>query len=152
MNSFQTNSASISSSVFLRTIPNAEQANYSISSNTVKHIAQIKGFANLETNWDGYNANKPNDIAISKAVEHILWLNKNKVDVFFSAPTRDGDILIEIKEGDARLEFIFSAEVHDKVLLIHNDEIVEEYPYYNSNASSYIKWLICPHGDCPDFR
>ncbi|MBK9301370.1 MAG: hypothetical protein IPN14_12380 [Bacteroidetes bacterium] len=152
MTNFQTNNSTSSSALFVRAISNCEGDSPKLSDINLKHIAQVKGFSNLEPNWDGYNANIPSDIAISKAIEHIFWLNRNNVTVFFSAPTRDGDILIEVKEGNARVEFIFSADVHDKVLLIHNEDVIVEYPYYNSNASSYIKWLICPNGDCPDFR
>jgi hypothetical protein len=152
MTTFQEHNYTNTSTRYIPVINGNINTNLRVSSKNLQHILQLKSFTNLNQNWDSYNATVPNVNAISKAIEHILWLNANNIEVYFTAPTRDGDILIEVKSNNASLEFIFSGEVSDKICLMHNETLVEEYTYYNSNAASYLKWLICPNGNCPDFR
>lgn len=152
MNTFQEHNYTNISTRYIQVTINENHVGNVVSPNNLKHIVQLKNFASLPQNWDGYNANVPSSNAISKAIEHILWLNTNKLEVYFTAPTRDGDILVEVKVNNASLEFVFSAEVNDKVCLVQNGQSLEEYTYYNSNAASYLKWLICPDGNCPDIR
>jgi hypothetical protein len=121
---------------------------YSLSGNNLQHIIQIKSFAHLPQNWDSYNADAPSTAAIAKAVAHIFELNSFGLQVYFTSPTRDGDIVIEVKNGDASLEFIFAEHVSDRVILIQNGAHHAEYPYYNSNITFYLKWLIYPNGNC----
>ena len=123
-----------------------------ISENNRKHIFTLKSFLNLQSNWDSYNSNKPSFIALTKSLSFVQRLSERGIEVFFVAPTSDGDIIIEIKNEAANLEFIFSEEVDDKIIAsckgIFNAEAeLNETTYY-----AYLKWLICPHGNCPDFK
>ncbi len=122
-----------------------------ISENNRKQIFILKSFLNLQSNWDSYNATKPSSIALIKALTFVQRLSERGLDVFFVAPTADGDIIVEIKNEAANLEFIFSEDVDDKVVAscedVYNSEAVLNETTYNA----YLKWLICPYGNCPDF-
>ena len=122
-----------------------------ISENNRKHIFTLKSFLNLQSNWDSYNSNKPSFIALTKSLSFVQRLSERGIEVFFVAPTSDGDIIIEIKNETANLEFIFSEEVDDKIIascngIFNSEAVLNETTYY-----AYLKWLICPHGNCPDF-
>ncbi|HRP37829.1 MAG TPA: hypothetical protein PLS50_08550, partial [Candidatus Dojkabacteria bacterium] len=62
-------------------------------------------------NWDSYGAKKPNSVALVKAVNYIVEkLAPLNLEVFFTTPTTDGDIVVELKNNSSSLEIIFSGE------------------------------------------
>ena len=112
-----------------------------ISSNNLNHIFAVKSFENLPKNWDSYNANKPSSIAVIKAIDFIIFTSDRKLDVFFSAPTPDGDILIEFKNNTANLELIFSSSTDDKIIASNNNNFSSEAHLNETTFTSYLKWL-----------
>ena len=78
-------------------------------------------------------------------------LSERGIEVFFVAPTADGDIIIEIKNEAANLEFIFSEAIDDKVVASCNGIFNSEAGLNETTYYAYLKWLICPDGNCPDF-
>ena len=124
--------------------------NLSILENNKKHIATIQDFAQLPPNWDTYNANKPSLYAIAKAINFAKYLSDKNIDIFFTAPTPDGDVLIELKNKDAYLEFIFSEAVEDKIIAAYNGDFHTEAILNDTTLLSYLKWLTTYH-DKPDF-
>lgn len=124
----------------------------SISPNNLNQIKTIQSLGLLEKGWDSYGAEKPSYEAITKAISFALWLSERDVEIFFVAPTLDGDILMEIKNFDAAVEFIFSNNQPDKVLGWWNNEVMQSAQLNDTTRNSYLKWLICPHGGCPDFE
>lgn len=122
-----------------------------ISINNLNRIKSIQSFGLLNKNWDSYNAEQPSYEAITKAITFSLWLSECNVEIFFVAPTPNGDILIEIKGSNASIEFIFSNIDADKVLAWCDGELMSEAILNDTTRNSYIKWLICPNGSCPDF-
>ena len=101
----------------------------------------IESFRLLKDNWDSYNAIKPSDSIIKKSIDLLIWLNASQIDVYFSAPTRDGDVLLELKNNDKSVEFIMSNSVDDIVCLINNDDANESKFYYH-NLHLYIQFLF----------
>lgn len=122
-----------------------------VSENNRKHIFTLKSFVNLQSNWDSYNANKPSFTALTKSLSFVQRLSERGIEVFFVAPTPDGDIIIEIKSEAANLEFVFSEEVDDKIVASFNGIFSSEAVLNETTYHAYLKWLICPHGNCPDF-
>lgn len=122
-----------------------------VSDNNRKHIFTLKSFVNLQSNWDSYNANKPSLTALTKSLSFVQLLSERGIEVFFVAPTPDGDIIIEIKSEAANLEFIFSEEVDDKIVASFNGLFSSEAVLNETTYHAYLTWLICPHGNCPDF-
>ena len=61
-----------------------------------------------------------------KAVNFAKYLSDKNIDIFFTAPTPDGDVLIELKNKEAHLEFIFSEAVEDKIIAAYNGDFHTE--------------------------
>lgn len=120
-----------------------------ISKSNINAINLIKSYSTLPSNWDSYNAIPPSNKAIQKAITFILWLSEYNINVFFVAPSPNGEILVELKNGDSNLEFEFSDELDDSVCASHNEEFFSEAILNDTTQISYIKWLICPNGNCP---
>ncbi|QQS28036.1 MAG: hypothetical protein IPM47_14305 [Sphingobacteriales bacterium] len=109
----------------------------------------IKSYSSLQLNWDTYNAVPPSKQAIQKAITFILWLSEYNIDVFFVAPTPNGEILVEIKEGNANVEIEFSSNSEDSICASQKGDFIAEDILNNTTQISYLKWLICPNGNCP---
>tara|TARA_R110002074_G_C12350355_1_gene649573 strand:- start:427 stop:894 length:468 start_codon:yes stop_codon:yes gene_type:complete len=120
-----------------------------ISESNKRAIETLKSYAALDNNWDGYEALKPSNISIKKAISFILTLQEYNIDVYFVAPTPDGDILVETKSFDANLEFEFSSNSPDIIIASQDGELKSETELNDTTLVSYLRWLICPNGDCP---
>jgi hypothetical protein len=106
------------------------------------HVYSIYSYSNLQENWDSYDAKKPNNSAIIKAINFIITeLNARGYEVFYTAPTADGDILVELKHKNVNLEFIFSGEVEDKVIGSCDGDFHAEEALNETTLHSYLKWL-----------
>jgi hypothetical protein len=69
-------------------------------------IERIRSFANLEKNWDSYNADPIDPKVIERAVRVIEILSK----LAFPVPTSGGDISFEWYDGDDDISFTISPE------------------------------------------
>ena len=106
------------------------------------HVYSIYSYSNLQENWDSYGAKKPNNSAIIKAINFILTeLNARGYEVFYTAPSADGDILVELKHKNVNLDFIFSGEVEDKVVGSCDGDFHAEETLNETTLHSYLKWL-----------
>lgn len=119
-----------------------------VSNSNIKAIQLIKSFSSLNENWDSYGAAKPDSIAIIKAISFILWISDFNQDIYFTAPSPDGNILVELKHFEANLEFEFSSGPEDTITAFYNKEFVNEAYLNDTTKIAYIKWLICPDGKC----
>ena len=114
-----------------------------LSSNNLSQLSTIYSFAGLKENWDSYNAKSPNAAAVTKAVNFIVEeINRRKLEVFFTAPTADGDIVVEIKHNNCNIEVVFSGEVPDKIICTCNEELHAEQNLNETTFNSYLKWLF----------
>lgn len=112
-----------------------------LSANNASHIYSIFAYSNLPENWDSYNSKKPSNAAIVKAINFIITeFNARGHEVFFTAPTADGDIMVELKHNNTNLEFIFSSEVEDKVIASGNGEFHAEEILNETTLHAYLKW------------
>ena len=116
--------------------------NVELSNNNLCQILSISSFTALQPNWDSYAAKAPNAAAITKAVNFIVkQVNAQGREVFFTAPTADGDIVVELKNNKCSIELIFSGEVHDRIMCSCNGEHHAEGDLNETTYMSYIKWL-----------
>lgn len=113
-----------------------------LSPNNASHIYTLFAYENLMQNWDSYGAKTPNKAAISKAINFILFrLNARGIEVFFTAPTADGDIVVEMKHNNSNIELLFSGEVEDKIIASCSGELHAEGILNETTFHSYLKWL-----------
>ena len=116
-----------------------------------KAIATIQSFSNLNENWDSYGAEVPTNYSIIRAINFVTWLSQKQIDVYFTIPLPDGGILIELKENNASLEIEFAENENEKDSITANyeDEVNAEDDFNDTTRDSYLRWLICPDGNCP---
>jgi len=119
------------------------------SNENIQAINTVRSYSSLQNNWDSYNGLKTSSIAIQKAISFILWLSEYQINVFYVAPSPDGDVMVEIKKGDSNLEFEFTSSNCDNVCATENGDYVQSADLNETTLRSYIKWLICPNGECP---
>ncbi|HEY8688947.1 MAG TPA: hypothetical protein VIM07_06900 [Chitinophagaceae bacterium] len=115
-------------------------------------INKLLSFLQLPENWDSYNAAKPSRLAIENAVDFILRLAQRQQFPFYTAPSPDGDILIELKNNNVTLEFIFGEDGTNSIIgIVDNDEKFEK-ELNETNEYCSLKWLYCPDGDCSNWE
>lgn len=119
------------------------------SEENIQAINTIRSYSHLKNNWDSYNGSRTSQIAIRKAISFILWLSEYNLDVFYVAPSPDGDVMVEVKKGNANLEFEFTEDNSDNVCATENGDYIQSAILSETTLRAYIKWLICPKGECP---
>ena len=60
---------------------------------TRKTIAKIKSFLRLQENRDSYDASVVQEVTVREAVSFVEQIDEDGLEVFFTAPGRDGEIL-----------------------------------------------------------
>ena len=119
-----------------------EQQEIKLSRNNRKHTNSILGYGNLEKGWDYYGANRPSKVAIAKATSFIAErLSPRQLEVFYTVPTPDGDVLVELKVESRNLEFIFSETDDDKIIASANGELCKEDALNEATFRSCLNWL-----------
>ncbi|MGB4840981.1 MAG: hypothetical protein WBP08_18380 [Saprospiraceae bacterium] len=141
-----------SANIGLKYSNSSVQQTHTLTDVNKKQIGLIRSFNSLNSNWDLYGANEPSPKAINKAISFAKYLSDKGIDIYFTAPTPDGDILIELQNEGAHLEFLFSCiDEEDKVIATYKNEHHCEAAINDTIKQAYLKWLICPNGRCPDF-
>lgn len=123
--------------------PNAATAYYSIvpdgvmrhsvtirgaapTNRAVAVVAKLQSFRELKENWDSYGAAKPSEGAISSAIRLVHSLDRAGYPVYFTAPGPNGEIVVELKQGERSLEVYFDAEGNSEFCLFDGGACVLE--------------------------
>ena len=115
-------------------------------------INKLHSFLYLPENWDSYNATKPSKVAVENAIDFTLRLTQRQQFPFFTAPSPNGDILIELKDNNVSLEFIFGEDGTNRIIGLVNNEEIFEKELNETNEYCSLKWLYCPYGDCSNWE
>jgi len=91
-----------------------------------KAIAKIKSFLRLQENWDSYDASVVQESTVREAVAFVEQIDEDGLEVFFTAPGRDGEILVELKSGDKEAAIYFYADAMARVSFFTEDELAWE--------------------------
>ena len=89
-------------------------------------IAKFKSFLRLQANWDSYDASVVQEATVREAVSFVEQIDEDGLEVFFTAPGRDGEILVELKSGDKEAEVYFYADSRSMVSFFTKDELAWE--------------------------
>lgn len=123
-----------------------------ISDETRVEINKLYSFLQLQHNWDSYGAVTPSKTAVENAIHFLLRLASKEQTPFFTAPSPDGDILIELKSNEVSLEFLFNEDGSSQVTgLIHDEQMFQKELNETTEYCS-LKWLYCPDGNCFDWE
>ncbi len=114
-------------------------------------INKLLSFLQLPENWDSYNAARPSKIAVENAIDFIIRLS-NQQEPFYTAPSPNGDILVELKNNNASLEFIFGENSINYITGLINSEEMFQKKLTETNESCSLKWLHCPDGNCSNWE
>jgi len=93
-----------------------------LSSNAKKHFTKLESFINLEENWDSYGANPVSPSSIYDALKFICFADYNSWQVYFVAPGKNGDVLVELKVQNGLAAEIYFNPDHSKELLIFQED------------------------------
>lgn len=106
---------------------------------TRKNIAKLQGFTYLQANWDSYGAVPPTELAIKNAKDFLIHADKKSLPVYFVAPGRNGEVLIELKdEQDRTAEIYFNEAGSIEMLLFESDDCIFEGEYSEKQLISHI--------------
>ena len=125
-------------SLFSTMVSSAE----SISLNNKLQIQRVKDLAKLDSNWDGDNSLKINEVSIKNAISLIESLNDLSCEVYFTAPGPNSDILIQLKNNYKEIEFILYPN-KSKFVLFSNNSLVEQGNLSFGELPNLINWLNC---------
>ena len=103
-------------------------------------IQKIKEYKYLEENWDSYGAAKISEEAIQKAIEFIWTLNRFDEDVYLSSPGPNGEVMLQIKNKNKEIEFIFYTDKH-KFVRFNKGEFLDQGDYFKEKMLEFIQWL-----------
>jgi hypothetical protein len=102
-----------------------EQVNLSL--NAIKMIGKLQEFKKLEDGWDSYGADAPSDRALNNAKGFIRRTDGDNLEVYFVAPGRSGEVMVEFKGFDQKAaEIYFNPDNSKELLLFDGDECLYE--------------------------
>lgn len=92
-----------------------------------KAIERLDSFYGLNENWDSYGAERPSEISIHNAKEFIKKADRDGFEVFFVAPGRNGDVLVEYKLSEhISSEVYFNKDNSNELLIFGDNECFTE--------------------------
>jgi len=131
--SWETNDIFDFSAIKIRDINGFSQANR-------MEIANIKSFAQLNVNWDGYDAAPISPIAIEKAIHFIHEINKYDIDAYLSSPGPNGEVMVQLKTNNREIEFVFYEE-KSKYVLFSSKGFESQGDYSPAILNDLVTWL-----------
>ena len=106
-------------------------------------LEKVDSFKNLKPGWDGYNADVVSVTAIAEAKKFIEKAGRDELSVYFTAPGRSGEVLVEFKSGERAVEIYFEPNGNAEILFFENNECVTE----GSLADNYEKLISFLHAN-----
>ncbi len=90
-------------------------------------LERVEKLKSIQPDWDGYNADAPSPVAIASAGHFISKADRDGLSVYFTAPGRGGEVLVEFKTGTGKAaEVYFEPEGGAEVLMYEDEECVKE--------------------------
>lgn len=92
-----------------------------LSPNNFGIVQKLNKFAFLPANWDGYNADAPSQVAIKQARYFVYQFNQEEIQVYFTAPGPNGEVLLELKNDKKAVEIYFYEETESDYCLFEQN-------------------------------
>lgn len=89
-------------------------------------ISKLMDMEALEYNWDSYGAVAPEKNCIHKAIKFIISNAQYALPFYFTAPGVNGEIMVELKNGNRSAEIFFNPDNTNELLLFENSECIFE--------------------------
>jgi hypothetical protein len=123
-----------------------------LSDQALFEITKLISFLQLPENWDSYNAAKPSKTAVANAIDFTIRLAQRQQSPFYIAPSPNGDVLVELKDNNVTLEFIFGEDGTNRIIGLVDDNEKFEKELNETNEYCSLKWLYCPNEDCSNWE
>ena len=104
-------------------------------------LSRINSYLSLKSNWDSYGAEQPGTAAIENACRFVKALDRQRIPVYFTAPGPNGEVLIELKDGNKSIEVTFEPDGTLTCAKFDGDNCVEENNFRDEEASELIQWF-----------
>ncbi|MBK8565776.1 MAG: hypothetical protein IPN76_21145 [Saprospiraceae bacterium] len=90
-------------------------------------LEKVEKLKALAPNWDSYQADPPSPVAIASSQVFIKRADEDGMRVYFVAPGRNGEVLVEFKGPNGKAaEIYFEPQGAAEVLLYDQEECVHE--------------------------
>ncbi len=103
-------------------------------------LQNVKSFQKLEANWDSYNAAPVEITSIEKAIDFIKNVNVFGIDVYLTSPGPNGEVLVQLKNRNQEIEFIFYSSM-DKFVQFDDDNFISQGDFNYDKLENLIAWL-----------
>ncbi|MFT5780257.1 MAG: hypothetical protein ACI837_003218 [Crocinitomicaceae bacterium] len=103
-------------------------------------IQKVRSFAELEQNWDSYDAQKISPDAIAKSVDLIKEIDKLDEEIYFSSPGPNGEVMIQLKKAEKEVEIIQYAN-KSKYVTFSKEEFEKQGDFTLEILPEIIEWL-----------
>ena len=90
-------------------------------------LEKVEKLKALAPNWDSYQADPPSPVAIASSQVFIKRADEDGMRVYFVAPGRNGEVLVEFKGPNGKAaEIYFEPQGAAEVLMYDHEECVHE--------------------------
>lgn len=103
-------------------------------------IQKVKEFAQLERNWDSYDAKEISLSVINKSINLIEEINRFEEDIYFSSPGPNGEVMIQQKKNAKEVEFIIYTS-KSKYVTFNNNEFEKQGEFSLYILPELIEWI-----------
>ncbi len=107
----------------------------------IKAVDKISEFADLKENWDSYGASPVPESVISTAKDVVRKIYLRNIEVYFTAPSPSGDIMIELRNLGKTLEIEILSD-GNCTYTSYEGEKVEEGVYDSESHNKILDWLL----------
>jgi hypothetical protein len=112
-----------------------------LSEEAIDTIVKLKSFLRLQDNWDSYGAAAPQKDIIEQAISFVKSLDQRGQEVFFTAPGPNGEILVEVTQGEKTIETTISEDGGKSYASFHRTQCVEEGNLSDLRLPLLLQWL-----------
>lgn len=92
----------------------------------ISFIQKLNSYINLNDNWDSYGAMPPSKTSISNARRFLINNAHVSLPYFFISPGVNGEVMIELSNGQKAAELYFNPDKTTELLLYENDRCILE--------------------------
>jgi hypothetical protein len=107
----------------------------------IKTINELGGYADLKENWDSYGASPVPESVLSRSKDIVRKIYLRNIEVYYTAPSPGGDIVIELRNLDKTLEIEILSDGNCTYTSYEGD-IVEEGVYDSESHNKILDWLL----------
>jgi len=113
----------------------------SLSLSNKQEIQKIRLFAELEENWDSYEAQRIATSVISRATRLVECIDSLDEDVYFTSPGPNGEIMVQLKKGLKEVEIILYEESSAKYVTFQDNKFKKQGVFSLRILPEIIEWI-----------